>query len=133
MKQNLKRMLCSIVTAAILFGCIGLSVTAADVPSNALPRATGNFNITVKPGVTAKRTTKLSLEAGEEVTIRAVYTPDTASVDVGLIDSNNIFHYEPVEDGVIDITIAVETRGNYTFAIRNNGSVEISVSGYVNY
>ena len=99
----------------------------------AVERATGSFKTTVKPGVIAKRTTKLPLEAGEEVTIKATYTPYSASVDVGLIDSDGIFHYITVSDGIINETIVIEERGSYTFAIRNNGKVDIEVSGYVNY
>lgn len=109
-------------------------VAAEDVPKvAAVERATGSFKTTVKPGVIAKRTTKLPLEAGEEVTIKATYSPYSVSVDVGLIDSDGIFHFITVSDGIIDEKIAVTERGNYTFAIRNNGSVDIEVSGYVNY
>ena len=109
-------------------------VEAEDVAKSvAAERATGSFKTTVRPGVIAKRTTKLPLEAGEEVTIKATYSPYSVSVDVGLIDSDGNFHYISVSDGIIDEKITITERGNYTFAIRNNGSVDIEVSGYVNY
>ena len=128
--MKLRRTLCFVVAISIVFGCVGM-VAAEDVPKvAAVERATGSFKTTVKPGVIAKRTTKLPLEAGEEVTIKAPYS---VSVDVGLIDSDGIFHFITVSDGIIDEKIAVTERGNYTFAIRNNGSVDIEVSGYVNY
>ena len=124
--MKLRRTLCFVVAISIVFGCVGM-VAAEDVPKvAAVERATGSFKTTVKPGVIAKRTTKLPLEAGEEV-------PYSVSVDVGLIDSDGIFHFITVSDGIIDEKIAVTERGNYTFAIRNNGSVDIEVSGYVNY
>ena len=131
--MKLRRTLCFVVAISIVFGCVGM-VAAEDVPKvAAVERATGSFKTTVKPGVIAKRTTKLPLEAGEEVTIKATYSPYSVSVDVGLIDSDGIFHFITVSDGIIDEKIAVTERGNYTFAIRNNGSVDIEVSGYVNY
>ena len=36
-------------------------------------------------------------------------------------------------NGTFDKTIKVDTRGNYVFAVRNNSSQSISVSGYVKY
>lgn len=131
--MKLKKVLCLVMAISVIFGCIGI-VAALDAPgAAAVERATGSFKTTVKPGVIAKRTTKLPLEAGEEVTIKATYTPYSASVDVGLIDSDGIFHYITVSDGIINETIVIEERGSYTFAIRNNGKVDIEVSGYVNY
>lgn len=131
--MKVKKVLCFIVAVSLVLSCVGV-VLAADVPEvTAAERATGSFKTTVKPGVIAKRTTKLPLEAGEEVTIKATYSPYSVSVDVGLIDSDGNFHYITVSDGIIDEKIAITERGNYTFAIRNNGSVDIEVSGYVNY
>ena len=115
--MKLRRTLCFVVAISIVFGCVGM-VAAEDVPKvAAVERATGSFKTTVKPGVIAK----------------ATYSPYSVSVDVGLIDSDGIFHFITVSDGIIDEKIAVTERGNYTFAIRNNGSVDIEVSGYVNY
>lgn len=37
------------------------------------------------------------------------------------------------DDGSFDETIKVDERGNYTFAVQNNSSKAVSVSGYVNY
>lgn len=131
--KKLKKLMSLVIAVAIVFCCVRMAA-ATDVPEHySIERATGSFNTTVKPGVIAKRTTKLPLEAGEEVTIKASYTPYFVSVDFGLIDSDGTFHYITVDDGVIDEKIAIEERGNYTFAIRNNGSVDIEVSGYVNY
>lgn len=129
----MRKLMCLIVAVAIVFGCASMT-GAADIPElHSVERATGSFTVTVEPGVIAKQATKLPLEAGEVVTIKATYTPFSVSVDFGLIDSSGIFHYITVDDGVIDERIVIDERDNYTFAIRNNGNVDIEVSGYVNY
>lgn len=46
---------------------------------------------------------------------------------------NGVFHFLSVDSGSFDRTITVSERGNYTFAVRNNSSKTINVSGYVNY
>lgn len=96
-------------------------------------RATGRFSMDVPGGVIAKANDSFPLEAGEKVTIKATYTPFSASVDIGLIAPDGYFHYINVDDGIFDETIEVDKRGNYIFAVMNNSSETISVSGYVNY
>lgn len=96
-------------------------------------RATGRFSMDVPGGMIAKANSSFPLEAGEKVTIKATYTPFSASVDFGLIAPDGYFHYINVNNGSFDETIKVDERGNYTFAVMNNSSETISVSGYVNY
>lgn len=96
-------------------------------------RATGQFNMEIPANTLASASTSFPLEAGETVTIKASYTPFSASVDFGLISSDGYFHYINVTGGSFDRTIEVEESGNYTFAIQNNSSNTIRVSGYVNY
>ena len=96
-------------------------------------RATGRFNMDVPGGTIVKANSSFPLEAGETVTIKASYTPFSASVDFGLIAPDGYFYYINVSDGTFDETIKVDERGNYTFAVINNSSETISVSGYVNY
>jgi hypothetical protein len=96
-------------------------------------RATGRFNMDVPGGTIVKANSSFPLEAGETVTIKASYTPFSASVDFGLIASDGYFYYINVTNGSFDETIKVDKRGNYTFAVMNNASKTISVSGYVNY
>lgn len=59
--------------------------------------------------------------------------PFDANVDFGLITEDGVFHFLSVDSGSFDRTITVSERGNYTFAVRNNSSKTINVSGYVNY
>lgn len=87
----------------------------------------------VPANTSRKASTSFPLEAGEVVTIKASYSPFSAKVDFGLIDSSGRFHYVTVTDGSVDEAVTVTERGNYTFAVRNNSAYSISVSGYVNY
>lgn len=96
-------------------------------------RASGKFSMDISAGTMATTDSTLPLEVGETVTIKASYSPFSASVDFGLIDSDGIFHYLNVTNGSIDKAILISERGNYTFAIRNNSSSTVNVSGYINY
>lgn len=61
------------------------------------------------------------------------YSPDDASVDIGLIDPDGIFHYFNVTDGTIDKTIEIAESGNYRLAVKNNSSKTVKISGFVKY
>lgn len=130
--------------SVVLISCLTLSVGAVENPviteavsnqevERIEQRATVSFNLTIKSGGTSIANQAFSMEAGETVTIKAAYTPMDASVDVGLIDSNGVYHYFNVSDGSIDKSIRIEERGNYKLALRNNSHSMISASGYVNY
>jgi hypothetical protein len=73
------------------------------------------------------------MSAGETVRIRANYSPENASLDFGLVDSNEKFHYINVTTGSIDKTIEIPENGDYTLAIRNNSSKSVKVTGDVRY
>lgn len=134
MKIRIKSLICLAMVVSMILGCLVVNVAATgEIPKDTVLRASGSFKTTVKPGVIAKGNTKLPLDAGETVTVKASYTPYPTSVDVGLIDEDGIFHYETVENGSIDITFSINDRGNYTFGIRNNGNTDIEVSGYIKY
>lgn len=115
------------------FSATAMAVGSDSQIEAAALRATGRFNMDVPGGTIIKASTSFPLEAGEKVTIKASYTPFSASVDFGLIAPDGYFYYINVNDGIFDETIKVDKRGNYTFAVMNNSSETISVSGYVNY
>lgn len=98
-----------------------------------IERATGRFNMDVPGNTLFKARTDFPLEVGETVAINAVYTPQYASVDFGLIAPDGLFYAVNTEEGSFDEVIEVNQRGYYTLAVRNNSSVTISVSGYVTY
>lgn len=130
-----KRVLSLIVLFAVLFcGINEMTVSAAVIDNNSeITRSTRQFSVNV-PGNTIKRANiSFSLEAGEEVTIRATYTPQSANVDFGIVSSGGVFYYINTTNGSINQTIIVATRDDYTFAVRNNSNSAISTSGYVNY
>ena len=104
-----------------------------EVQTFSMARASGRFSLDVPGNVMFEADRSFSLDAGESVTIEANYSPWSASVDFGLIAPDGLFYPVRAQNGSIDKTIDIIERGNYTFAIRNNSSVEISVSGFVNY
>lgn len=134
-----KRCFGLVLALAVMAGSLTVSAFAADnaqapvEPSVNIERATGNFSATVSAGKSRKIGSSFLVEAGETVTFNASYTPRSASVDFGLIDSNDVFHFINVTTGSINSGIEIEERGQYTLAIRNNYSKSIDVSGYVEY
>lgn len=134
----MRKCFCIILALIItVISCICIPVSAMENASNGkemiIARATGRFNMDVSANTSRKASTSFPLEAGEVVTIKASYSPFSANVDFGLIDSSGRFHYVTVTDGSVDEAVTVTERGNYTFAVRNNSSYQVSVSGYVNY
>lgn len=138
--MKLKKALCLLLACAVLAGCMSAPAGAAEavhhvnqeiMPASVL--ATNEFNMNVPANTILPASTSFSLEAGETVTIKASYSPFSASVDFGLIDSGSIFHYLNTTDGSFDETIKIEERGNYTFAVRNNSDQTVKVAGFVKY
>lgn len=125
--MKLKKLLCAALVSIMAVGCLCVNVGAAET------RATGNFTLDISAGDLIKANTSLPMEAGETVTIKASYSPFSASVDYGLIDEDGTFHYLTATTGNIDKSIKISERGNYYLAFRNNSSKLVSISGYVNY
>lgn len=139
--MKLKRYFCVILTLVFLVSCMGVSVSAREQfsveevenSSFVLSRATGKFDIEVSANSAVKAGSSFSLEVGEVVTIKASYTPFSASVDFGVIAPDGLFYGLNTTTGSFDKAIEVNQRGQYYLAVRNNSSQTISVSGYVNY
>ena len=77
--------------------------------------------------------TSFTMSAGETVRIRASYSPENASMDFGLVDSEGVYHYINTKTGNIDKTIEIPENGDYTLAIRNNSNTSVKVTGIVRY
>lgn len=132
----MRKQLSLALACALALSCLWVSAGAAVVtpePELVVARATGRFSVEVPADTIVRAGSDLPLEHGEVVTIRAVYSPESADVDFGLVDPDGLFHYINVTDGSVDTSIEVDQRGTYTFAICNNSSFSISVSGYINY
>lgn len=138
MKMTLKRMICKILTSALLIGLLGVTGSAADkenlqAATFSVQRATNQFSFKISGNTWMKADKTFSLAPKDSVNINASYEPGSASVDFGLIDSNGIYHYINTTNGSVNHTIQIDEWGNYTFAIRNNSSYTVNVSGFVNY
>ena len=96
-------------------------------------RATKDFSTTVPAGASKSLKNVLPLAAGESVSIQAYYSPADAAVDFGLIYPDGTFHHVSASGGHIDVSLTVGNPGDYKFAIRNNGSLTITVSGQIRY
>lgn len=107
----------------------GPKVSMVDMLST---RASGSFSVNVSADSIVGDRRELSLSKGETVTITATWSP-SGSVDFGLIDSDGVFHYVNATNGSIDKSIEIAESGTYVFAVRNNSSQEIKVSGYIQY
>lgn len=139
----MRRFLCVVMAGMMAIGCLCTGVGAADeinltseenkLTEVAIMRATGNFDGTIKANSESVLNPKFSLAAGETVRIRASYSPEDASMDFGLVDSDGIYHYINVKTGSIDKTIKVPENGSYTVLIRNNSSTSVKVTGTVRY
>lgn len=135
--MRLKRFVCMMLACVFMMSGFCVNAGAAenfgqesDVFSM---RASGKFSMDVPANSAVKASTSFPLEAGETVTIKASYSPFSASVDFGLIAPDGLFYSVNVTGGSVDQEIEVNQRGYYTLAVQNNSDDTISVSGYVNY
>lgn len=134
---RIKRIFYIVLSCVFTMSCLCInSSLAAGVDQEtevAITRASGKFSMDVPGNTAIKADSSFPLEVGERVTIKASYSPFSASVDFGLIAPDGLFYYVNVSNGNIDRTIEVTQRGYYTLAVRNNSKNSISVAGYVNY
>ena len=83
-----KRFLSLVLLSAIVVSCLVVSTEATEYQGRALTYvvdATGSFDTDVPANTTVKAKRSFPLEVGEVVTIKATYSPFSASVDFGLI------------------------------------------------
>lgn len=141
--MQLKNKLSLVLACVISICCLNVDAVATVLPSEGgiieieqgIMRASKTFNVEVSAYGNANANAKdaFSMEAGETVRIRATYSPEDASVDFVLIDSDGIFHYVNVTDGSIDQTIKITEADNYRLGIRNNSGSVVKVTGFVRY
>lgn len=140
--MRMKRIICLVLACIVAAGAISLPASADEIEIIAVdnstdsiitPFATRSFSMSIPAKAQVIANTSFPLAAWETVTIKASYSPFSASVDFGLVDSDGVFHYFNVTDGSVDKTIQVNESGDYKLQIRNNSSAEVKVSGFVNY
>lgn len=135
--MKLRRFLCMVFSCVIAVSCFYFNAKAADIEMyeaySGVERASGRFSVDIPGNTLAVTSTDFPLEIGETVAINASYSPRSASVDFGLIAPDGLFYSFSAKDGRFDETIEIDQRGTYTFAIRNNSSYDVSVSGFVVY
>ena len=133
-----RKIMSSIVAVILVVSCLCGSANAeenvfVEEPKMVISRATGRFSMDIPAGTLRQSNSSFLLDPGEVVTIKASYSPFSANVDFGLITPDGWFYHFTVTDGSVDQAMEITERGEYTFAIRNNSSYSINVSGYVNY
>lgn len=135
--MKLKRFFCVVLASCAMFCCFAMNAAALESSNyggeTCTVYATGRFHMEVPANKTVKAKSSFPLEVGETVTIKASYSPFSASVDFGVIAPDGYFYSMNSKNGSFDNAIKVNQRGHYYFAVRNNSSETIDVSGYVNY
>jgi len=127
--------LVALILIAAMICCNSASVMAAgnETASTLGVYATGNFSLDIPAGEIIGANSTIPLDDGDTFVVQAAFTPPSASMDFGIVAPNGQFYYVNVTGGIADIAIDITRRGNYTFAIRNNSSSPVTVSGYINY
>lgn len=97
------------------------------------PRSAALFDVEIPSEQLAAMSLELTLRASGTVRFECTYSPDSASMDFGLVDETGHFYYLNVSGGSINKTIRVKTGGTYTVAIRNNSDESVTVVGSVSY
>ena len=135
--ERMGKGICLLLTGVLLFGsvcvCYAEEGLTSERNSPADGRATNYFSVTISPLSRIVAAERMSLEAGDTVRIRANFSPISANIAVGLIDSDGIFHYLTVTGGSVDVTIGIEERGEYRLAVKNYSVYALTISGYVYY
>lgn len=135
--MRLKKVFCLLLSGVLAFACLAMNAGAVQAEPEAntlsIERASGQFSVDVSKQSTFTADSDFFLDVGETVTIKATYTPRSASVDFGLIAPDGLFYSLPGQRGSFNETFEVDQRGYYTLAIRNNSGSTVSVSGTVTY
>ena len=152
---KVQRFFCVLFVCAFCMGCLIFPAGAVDIDNSSQKfdtpafqiaestainggislsavRSVGYYDISVPANSIETSNSSLSLDVNDIVTINASYTPSNASVDFGLIAPDGLFYSVSGSKGGINKGIQVSERGYYTFAVRNNSSFDVSVTGYIN-
>ena len=130
--MRLKRVFSVVMALVVMVCCFAMNAAALGESNRGEETytvyATGRFHMEVPANTTVKAESSFPLEVGEIVTIKASYSPFSASVDFGLIAPDGYFYSLNTNDGSFDNAIEVNQRGHYYLAVRNNSAVTIDVA-----
>ena len=133
--MKVKRLICVFLIVTAIMGSVSNFTMAAsgNGSNNAGVYATRSIRFDIQPNAGAVSSSIMPLEVGETVVITAGYTPFSANLEVGIVDSDGQFYYTTFTGGNVDMEIIITKRGDYKLAVYNNSSALVSMSGYVNY
>lgn len=133
--MKLRKLICILLVVSAIMCCMSPSAVAVNGNENesAGVYSTASIRFDVQPQSSAISRNIMSLDVGEKVVITAGYTPFSASLEVGILDSDDQFYYMVFTGGNVDMEITITKRGNYRLAVYNTSANTVSMSGYVNY
>lgn len=107
--MQIKRKLSMVLCCMMLVSMISLPVNAVEIQATTQKiylsqRATGSFNWIIPAKTKAQGDIVFPLAAGETVTIKASYSPFSASVDFGVIAPDGGYYGFNITNGSIDKT-----------------------------
>lgn len=133
--MRLRRLGAALLTCLVIFSFAALPASAVSVPGDTavVTRAGGRVNHTIPKNSIIPIGTEFYLEKGDKITFDCTYTPKSASVDFGYIDSDYAFQYLNCTSGSIYKALEATKSGQYTIAIRNNEDYAVTVKGTIKY
>ena len=133
--MKFKRLILVPLFCLLLLGSSFVPTMATDISSNStvILRASGRLDHSFSANSITPLGQQFSLDMDEIVAFNCTYTPKSASVDFGIIDSDGIFYYLTSTSGSINSSIRIESSDQYILAIRNNASYAVTVTGTVRY
>lgn len=108
----LKKCTCFLLACVAVFGCLFTPVAAAELGEQKVEieerRASGKFDFDIPAKTLMKASSSFPMEYGETVTITASYTPASASMDFGLIDSDTNITNSNAASGMRYLTVTAQ-------------------------
>lgn len=131
----MKRFLNILLACVLVSSCAIFQASAVEYPEGRLviSRASGRLDHSIPSKTTMYLGDDFYLDKDEIISYDCTYTPKSASVDFGIVDSSGVFHYLNCTSGSINKSIKIDTAGQYTLAIRNNEDYAVTVKGTVKY
>lgn len=133
--MKFKRIGAVLLFFALLFSrsAIPVGATVSTETGLSILRVSGRIDQSIAANSIVTIDNWISMDVDETIAFNCTYTPKSASVDFGYVDSDSVFHYWNCTNGSISKTMNINNRGEYKIAIRNNASYAVTVTGTVRY